>query len=103
MADVTLGFDELETNDLPPVCVQCGARRDVEFTPRTFMRRPLFAPGLIMLLATKRVRVEIPLCPEHGGPRLFAHQRSAWWGLRTAAIEPDCLTIGGASEEFADA
>jgi len=67
MADVTLGFDELETNDLPPVCVACGARRDVNFVGRTFVWSPLFAPPVLKMVMTKRLAAEIPLCPRTAG------------------------------------
>ncbi len=103
MATVTLGFDELEYHDLPPVCMVCGSRRDVAFVQRRFMWRPVFAPGLFMMLATRRVTVEIPLCPQHGGPRLFAAQRFTWWGLQTVAIDSDRLTLGRVSDDFFDA
>ena len=74
------GLRRAGNHDLPPVCVQCGARRDVVFTPRTFMRRSLIpAYGLLFaalsMSRTRRVTVEVPLCPAHSGPRLFAHQR----------------------------
>ena len=88
MADVTLGFDELEANDLPPVCVACGARRDVEFTSRGVHAAAAVRPGAHHAAGRRSaLTVEIPLCPEHGGPRLFAHQRFTWWGLQTVAIE----------------
>jgi hypothetical protein len=103
MAEVTLRFDELEYNDVPSVCMACGARREVDFAQRRFLWRPLFAYGLVGMVMTRRVTVEIPLCPEHGGPRFFAHQRFAWWGLKTVAIGGDRITIGGVAEEFADA
>jgi hypothetical protein len=74
MAEVTLGFDELEDGDLPLICMQCGSRKHVDFVERKFVRRPLFAPpGLIGMALTKHAHVAIPLCEEHGGPRLFAH------------------------------
>ncbi len=103
MADVTLGFDELETNDLPPVCVACGARRGVDFVERKFVWSPPFAPPLLRMILTKRVRAEIPLCRAHGGPRLLGYTRFYWWGLTTVAIGPDRLTIGRADEDFAEA
>jgi HEAT repeats len=103
MAEVTLGFDELEDGDLPLVCMECGARRRVDFVDRTFVRRPLFAPGLIGMALTKRVNIAIPLCEIHGGPRLFAHQGRSWWGLRAVAVGADRITIGRVHEDFADA
>jgi len=103
MAEVTLGFDELEDNDLPPVCMACGARRGVDFVGRTFVWSPLFAPPLLKMVMTKRVNVEIPLCPEHGGPRLFAYRRFHWWGLKTVAVAADRITIGGVHEDFVEA
>ncbi|HVS36073.1 MAG TPA: HEAT repeat domain-containing protein, partial [Gemmataceae bacterium] len=87
----------------PRVCMVCGARRDVTFVQRRFLWRPVFAPGLFMLLTTRRVTADIPLCPEHGGPRLFATQRFTWWGLKTVAIGDDRLTLGRVADEFADA
>jgi hypothetical protein len=104
MAEVTLGFDELEDEDLPLICMQCGSRKHVDFVERKFVRRPLFAPpGLIGLALTKHAHLAIPLCEEHGGPRLFAHQGRTWWGLQTIAIGPDRITIGRVDEEFAEA
>jgi HEAT repeats len=103
MAEVTLGFDELEDGDLPLVCMECGARRRVDFVDRTFVRRPLFAPGLIGMALTKRVHVAIPLCQTHGGPRFFALQGVSWWGLRPVAIGADRITISRVHEEFAEA
>ncbi len=104
MAEVTLGFDELEEGDLPLVCMQCGSRRNIDFVERKFLRRPLFTPpGLIGMAMTKRARAAIPLCEVHGGPRLMSYQSRPWWGLSTAAIGPDEITIGGVHENFADA
>ena len=104
MPDVTIDFDELESGDLPPVCMACEARRGVDFVERRFVHEPLFAPpGLSRMLMTKRVSAVIPLCREHGGPRLVAHRRFAWWGLKTVAVAPDRITIGRVHEDFAEA
>ncbi len=104
MAEVTLGFDELDEGDLPRLCMQCGSRKHVDFVERKFVRRPLFAPpGLIGMALTKHAHAAIPLCEEHGGRRLFAHQARTWWGLQTVAIGVDRITIGRVHEDFAEA
>ena len=103
MAEVTLRFDELEDGDLPLVCMECGSRRHVDLVERTFVRRPLFAPGLIGMALTKRVRAAVPLCEAHGGPKLFGYQGRSWWGLQTVAVGQDRLTVGRVHEDFAEA
>ena len=103
MPEATLRFDELESSDLPLVCMQCGRKRDVDFIPRTFVWRPLFAPPLLAMVMTKRIAADIPLCPTHGGYRLFSYQRTAWWGLRTIAVSGDRITLGGVHDDFIEA
>ena len=106
MAEVTIRFDELESGDLPCVCMICGARRDVDLVQRKFAYSPVFAPpGVIKMLMTKRLVADIPLCPTHGGPRLLGYG-SSWFGwqpLRTIAIAADRITIDRVHQDFAHA
>ena len=103
MPEVTLRFDELESGNLPPVCMQCGSKHEVDLVSRTFVWRPIFVPPLLAMVMTKRIAADIPLCQAHGGYRMFGYQRSAWWGLRTVAVSGDRITIGGVHDDFVDA
>ena len=75
----------------------------MDLVERRFVWTPLFAPPLLRMIMTKRVAGAIPLCPEHGGPRLMGYQRISWWGLQTLAIGADRITIGRVHEDFAAA
>ncbi|MBN9520263.1 hypothetical protein J0H58_17330 [bacterium] len=74
MARVRLRWDETRGDELPEVCMRCGAPADVH-RGRTFSWHPqwvlllLFGgllPFLIVaVILTKRMRVEVPLCDAH--------------------------------------
>lgn len=74
MAQVRLRWDETRRDELPDVCMRCGAPADTHRT-RTFSWHPQWVhllllggvlPFLIVaLILTKRMRVEVPFCAAH--------------------------------------
>jgi hypothetical protein len=65
MAQVRLGKDEVQSEQLPPTCMHCGAPATV-YKSRTFSWSPPWAyPPIVALMLTKYVRVSAPLCDRH--------------------------------------
>jgi hypothetical protein len=67
MADVRLDFYDLDADDLPDVCMKCGAPSSVR-PVKTFAWVPVwarFTPWWIQVSVTKRRRVPVPLCDQH--------------------------------------
>jgi hypothetical protein len=66
MADVRLDFYDLEAEELPDVCMKCGAPATVR-PIKTFAWMPYWARfmGVIGTAFIKRRRVPIPLCDQH--------------------------------------
>ena len=67
MADVRLDFYDLDAEELPDVCMRCGAPATVR-PLKTFSWMPYWArfmPWMIGMAFMKRRRVPIPLCEQH--------------------------------------
>src|SRR5262245_18145374 len=99
---VWLDRDEAEVGDLPPVCIRCG-RDAAEYKARTFHWYPWYAGGLMRMLATQRITVELPMCEYHAGEWALFNGPRKLWGLRVTEITPHSLTLAGVHEDFAEA
>lgn len=66
MADVRLDFYDLDAEELPDVCMKCGAPSTVR-PIKTFAWMPYWARfmGVIGTAFIKRRRVPVPLCDQH--------------------------------------
>jgi len=97
MAEVTLYREEVEDEDLPLVCMRCGSR-DADFVRRPFFHEPMYLPPLLRMILRKRMTSYIPLCPAHGGWKLW--NGPGLWGFRPTRITADTITLAGVSDEF---
>jgi hypothetical protein len=87
MATVQLSRREAEDDDLPDVCMKCGAPATTRIS-RAFAWYPEWVwitilAGLLIfvilaLVLTKRMRVEVPLCDEH--KKHWFNRNLAIWG-----------------------
>jgi hypothetical protein len=67
MADVRLDFYDLDAEELPDLCMTCGAPSTVR-PMKTFSWMPYWArfmPPIIGMAFIKRRRVPVPLCEQH--------------------------------------
>jgi hypothetical protein len=82
MADVRLDFEDLNADELPDLCMKCGAPATVRKS-KTFSWIPpwaRFMGGLIALAFQKRRSVNVPLCEEHKNHWAWRHMVT-WFGL----------------------
>jgi hypothetical protein len=75
MADVRLDFYDLDAEELPELCMKCGAPSTVR-TMKNFSWTPYWArfmPWMIRMAFMKRRRVPVPLCEQHKNHWMFGY------------------------------
>jgi hypothetical protein len=102
MARVHLDRREVETGDLPPICMSCGAPA-TEYTRMPFVWYPMLAAGIPLwrMMSQRRVNAIIPTCPSHRRVPLLAMRKL--WGLRAVEITPESVVFEGVADEFGEA